>query len=85
MGRKKLEATLILWALPALAEAATIPIPRQEHSPVLLAIPTANLLMHGQYRLAGRFQYFNTSEIGSLDTAFGDTIPGDPSKIQNLN
>lgn len=85
MGRKRIEAALILWALPALADAASIPIPRQEHPPVLLAIPTANMMMHGQYRLAGRFQYFNTSEIGSVDTTFGDSIPGDPSKIQNLN
>jgi hypothetical protein len=71
-------------ALANAASAATIPIPRPEHTPVLLAIPTGNLLLHGQYRLAGRFQYFNTAEIG-VDTTFGDSVPLDPSKIQNLN
>jgi hypothetical protein len=84
MVKRRIDAALILWALPALASAASIPVPRQEHTPVLLAIPTANLLLHGQYRLAGRFQYFNTSEIG-VDTTFGDSIAGPASEVQNLN
>jgi hypothetical protein len=85
MVKRRIDAALILWALPALASAASIPVPRQEHSPVLLAIPAANVLLHGQYRLAGRFQYFNTSEIGSIDTTFGESIAGPPSEVQNLN
>ncbi|MEO6098217.1 MAG: HEAT repeat domain-containing protein [Fibrobacteria bacterium] len=85
MGKKRIDAALILWALPVLASAASVPFPRQEHSPVLLAIPTANVLMHGQYRLAGRFQYFNTSEIGGVDTTFQDSLAGPPSEVQNLN
>jgi hypothetical protein len=85
MGKRRIDAALILWALPALASAASIPIPRVEHSPVLLAIPTANVLMHGQYRLAGRFQYFNTSEIGSVDTTFGDSVASPSAEVQNLN
>ncbi|MDB5047653.1 MAG: hypothetical protein JWO30_724 [Fibrobacteres bacterium] len=104
MERKRNDAALILWALPALAAAAlavsahaasataaaaaasketpTIPVPRQEHSPVLLSIPTANMLMHGQYRLSGRFQYFNSTEIGNQDTTFE---PATTSDVQNLN
>ncbi|MDB5106965.1 MAG: hypothetical protein JWP91_4654 [Fibrobacteres bacterium] len=75
----------MLWALPALASAASIPVPRQEHSPVLLSIPTGNLLLHGQYRLAGRFQYFNSTEIGAVDTSMGETGPAASDQIQNLN
>ncbi|GEM_PF-2559375 len=86
MEIKKLKALPFLLALPGLAAAVSIPFPRQEHEPVLLAIPTANVLLHGQYRLSGRFQYFNSSEIGSTDTAFSDPGAGNPAKpVQNLN
>ncbi len=85
MGRKRFDLALILWAVPALVSAASVPIPVVEHTPVLLAIPNADLLLHGQYRLSGRFQYFNTSQIGSVDTSMGDTAAGKASQIQNLN
>lgn len=65
------KAVLLSAALPALAEAATIPFPRRLNPPVLLSMPTANVLGHWQYQLSGRFQYFTTSMIG--DTASGDT------------
>ncbi len=91
MGRKRHKVALILLALPALAPAMTafdsqaaVPVPRVEHPPLLLAIPTGNLLLHGQYRLSGRFQYFNSSAIGSADTNF-DTASAAARQAQNLN
>lgn len=57
-------------AVPAFALSATIPFPRRVNPPVLLAIPSANVLSHGQYMLSGRFQYFTSSVIG--DTAGGE-------------
>ena len=86
MGRKAIDVALLLMALPALAMYASIPIPRQEHPPILLSIPSANLLLHGQYRLAGRFQYFTGSELGSVDTSFGESADGaSAAQMQNLN
>lgn len=86
MEIKRLKAVLFLLALPGLAAAISIPFPRQEHEPVLLAIPTANLLLHGQYRLSGRFQYFNSNAVGATDTAFADSAsPAVPQNVQNLN
>lgn len=74
-------------ALPAFASDVVVPIPRLQHNPVLTSIPDANLLMHGQYRLNGRFQYFTSSEPGAVDTAFGDTADPEaaPTEAQNLN
>ena len=57
----------------------SLPVPRPEHPPVLLSIPTANVLLHGQYRLSGRFQYFNTAEIGASDS--GASAPA----VENMN
>jgi len=77
---------LLLMAVPAIASAATIPFPVQPHQSVLLAIPDANLLQHGQYRLQGRFQYFTSSQPGAVDTAFGDTAnPNSAKQTQNMN
>ncbi len=86
MGRiTKIEFALLM-ALPAFASDTSVPVPRLQHAPVLLAIPDANILMHGQYRLNGRFQYFTSSEPGAADTAFGDTAnPSASTKAQNLN
>ena len=61
--------------------AMSLPVPRPEHPPVLLSIPTANVLLHGQYRLSGRFQYFNTAEIGASDSGSGSSAPA----VQNMN
>ena len=72
-------------AVPAIASATAIPIPVPEHPSVLLAIPDANLLQHGQYRLQGRFQYFTSTQPGAADTAFGDTANPDAAKqAQNM-
>lgn len=60
-------AAAFLLSVPATPESATIPFPRRLNPPVLLAIPSANVLGHGQYMLSGRFQYFNSSLPG--DTA----------------
>lgn len=65
-----LNAALLMAALPAFADSATIPFPRRVNPPVLIAIPSANVLGHGQYMLSGRFQYFTSSVIG--DTAGGE-------------
>ena len=73
----------LLAALTAAASAATIPVPQAARAPVLLAIPDADLLLHGQYRLQGRFQYFSSSEPGAVDTAFQDTASA--QEAQNLN
>lgn len=64
-----LRAALVLAVLPALPHSATIPFPRRANPPILLSMPTANVLSHYQYMLSGRFQYFTTSVIG--DTAAG--------------
>lgn len=73
----------MLAALPAAALAATVPFPQQQHPSLLLAIPDANLLQHGEYRLQGRFQYFTSNQPGAVDTAFGDTA--EATQTQNLN
>lgn len=87
MGKRKTWIELLLlMAVPAIAQAATVPVPVQPHSSVLLAIPDANLLQHGQYRLQGRFQYFTSSQPGAADTAFGDTAdPNSAKQTQNMN
>jgi hypothetical protein len=73
-------------AVPAIASATAVPIPVPQHPSVLLAIPDANLLPHGQYRLQGRFQYFTSSQPGTADTAFGDTAnPDAAQQAQNMN
>ena len=51
------------------SRTATIPFPQRINPPVLLAMPSANVLGHYQYMLSGRFQYFTTSAIG--DTTGG--------------
>jgi hypothetical protein len=61
-------------------EAATIPFPRRLNPPVLLSMPTANVLGHGQYMLSGRFQYFTSSVIG--DTA-GGSADEDAAQARN--
>ena len=60
----------------AASRVSLFPFP--EHPSVLLAIPDANLLQHGQYRLQGRFQYFTSTQPGAADTAFGDTANSMP-------
>jgi hypothetical protein len=86
MGRRRGIELALLMALPACASDTSIPFPMLQHVPVLMAIPDANLLQHGQYRLQGRFQYFTGSEPGSVDTAFGDTAdPASATQVQNLN
>lgn len=87
MGRRKLRLEIALWtALASPAFPATIPVPVQQHPSVLLAIPDANLLPHGQYRLQGRFQYFTSSEPGAADTSLGETPDSAASlETQNLN
>lgn len=86
MGKRKGIELLLLTALPAFASSVSVPVPRLQHNPVLIAIPDANLLMHGQYRLNGRFQYFTSSELGEVDTSMGDTAgSAPPVEAQNLN
>lgn len=71
-------------AIPAFP--ASIPVPVQQHPSVLLAIPDANLLAHGKYRLQGRFQYFTSSEPGAADTSLGESPDSvAPLEAQNLN
>src|SRR4051812_2137237 len=85
MGKRKTWIKLLLlMAVPVIAPAATVPIPVQQHPSVLLAIPDGNLLQHGQYRLQGRFQYFTSSQPGSVDTAFEDSAAGAPTQTQNM-
>jgi hypothetical protein len=90
MGRRNLRIEFALGialafsAFPAFP--ATIPVPVLQHPSVLLAIPDANLLPHGQYRLQGRFQYFTSSEPGAADTSMGETPDSNASQeSQNLN
>jgi hypothetical protein len=65
---------------------ATVPVPVLQHPSVLLAIPDANLLPHGQYRLQGRFQYFTSSQPGAVDSSLGETPDsGSSEETQNLN
>jgi hypothetical protein len=72
--------------LAAPAFPASIPVPVQQHPTVLLAIPDANLLPHGKYRLQGRFQYFTSSEPGAVDTSMGETADSNSSQeTQALN
>jgi hypothetical protein len=86
MEKKQYKALLVLWAIPGLVFSAAIPVPFAQHSPVLLAIPSANVLVHGQYRLSGRFQYFTSSAIGSPDpTALDTTSSATPKEVQSLN
>ena len=86
MEKKPYKALLILWAFSGLGFSATVPVPFSQHSPVLLSIPSANVLLHGQYRLAGRFQYFTSSEIGSPDPDLVDsTEPTVKQEVQSLN
>ena len=47
---------LVLAALPAFLHSATIPFPRRQNPPILLSMPTANVLSHYQYLLGGRFR-----------------------------
>jgi hypothetical protein len=93
MGRKRNDPVLILsaclafaWLAPVRSSAEdsgpSVPYPVREHPDILLSIPTANVLRHGQYRLSGRFQYFNTAEIGAGDSSASGI---DPSTIENLN
>ncbi|HKP96774.1 MAG TPA: HEAT repeat domain-containing protein [Fibrobacteria bacterium] len=87
MERKRHDAALMVWALAACATptpspAAAVPVPHREHPHILLAIPTANVLQHGQYRLSGRFQYFNSAEIGADDSLSSAEAAG---KVENLN
>jgi hypothetical protein len=86
MEKNLRKSVLVFLALPALVFPATIPIPRQEHDPVLIAIPTGDVLLHGRYRLSGRFQYFTIAEPGSSSTPFLDTTTAEkPKEIQSLN
>ena len=55
-----LRAALAWAVLPACLHSATIPFPRRANPPILLSMPTANVLSHYQYLLGGRFQYFTT-------------------------
>jgi hypothetical protein len=87
METNRLKSVLLLMALRGLAISAPLTFPRQEHTPVLLAIPSADVLLHGQYRLSGRFQYFTSSEIGggNPDTSLGaPAVAGKPTDVQNL-
>ncbi len=86
MEKKRLKALLLLLALPGMGLSASLSVATPEQSPILLSIPSANLLHHGQYRLSGRFQYFTSSDIGAIDTAFLDStdIPP-PKEVENLN
>jgi hypothetical protein len=74
-------SALAVAATPASAsdDSDALPYSRREHPPILLAIPSANMLLHGQYRLTGRFQYFNTAEIGAEDSS------GSQTQAENLN
>lgn len=94
MGRKAKHDFAFLTALSAIAaaaaaaaaHAATIPVPEVPHTPVLLAIPDADLLRHGQYRLQGRFQYFTSSELAAVDTSMGETADSSSAReARNLN
>ncbi len=58
------------------------PEKRDEQGSGLLAIPTGNLLLHGQYRLSGRFQYFTNTELGATDTVFED--PADTNSAKEI-
>lgn len=48
---------------------AQLPSPHRHNPHVLLSLPSANVLGHYQYMLAGRFQYFNTSIPSADDSA----------------
>jgi hypothetical protein len=72
-----LRAALVLAALPVFLHSATIPFPRRANPPILLSMPTANVLSHYQYMLSGRFQYFTTSVLG-------DTSVGSATETKNM-
>ena len=55
-------------------DAATIPFPQRINPPILLAMPSANVLGHYQYMLTGRFQYFTTSTPGDTSGADSGTV-----------
>ncbi len=79
---------LLAWAGMAgagMAYAQSVPIPYVDHAPVLLAIPSANVIPHAQYHLNGRFQYFTTATPGAADTAATDSILGTAKSAENLN
>jgi hypothetical protein len=75
-----LRAALVLAVLPAWLHSATIPFPRRANPPILLSMPTANVLSHYQYMLSGRFQYFTTSVLG--DTA--SAAAGEAAETKNM-
>ena len=89
MEIKLLSPVLILSALTSFGFAVSepkVPLPFVEHPSVLLSIPSANVIRHGQYRLSGRFQYFTSAEVGSNDTTFVDpNAAGTPKDVQSLN
>lgn len=86
MEKQKLKAVALLLTLPGLGLCANPNLSRPEHAPVFLSIPSADILLHGQYKLAGRFQYFTSSELGSADTAFLDSATkANPKEIKSLN
>ena len=80
MGTRQRNAILILMAFVGAASGNVAPVPKTSRPPVLMAIPAANLLSHGQYQAAGRFQYFTSSEFGSTDSIATDTV-----EVQSLN
>ena len=83
MEKLKLKVATVILALSGLGFTASPPLyVRPDDMPVFLNIPSADLISHGQYRLAGRFQYFTMSEPGSSDTLFKDSSS---KETQSLN
>lgn len=86
MGRRPWIECALAAALSASAWSASVPIPQVRHTAVFQSVPDADILAHGEYRLKGRFQYFNSSVLGAVDTSLDETPdPGSARQAQNMN